>query len=48
MSRVGLKPIPIPKGVKVAVAADTFTAEGPKGKVVAIPVRRLPGGRRGR
>jgi large subunit ribosomal protein L6 len=33
MSRVGLKPIPIPSGVKVAVAAETFTAEGPKGKV---------------
>ncbi len=33
MSRVGLKPIPVPKGVKVSVADGTFTAEGPKGKV---------------
>jgi large subunit ribosomal protein L6 len=34
MSRIGRKPIPIPKGTKVAVADGTFTAEGPKGKVV--------------
>lgn len=33
MSRVGLKPIPIPKGVKVGIAGGVFTAEGPKGKV---------------
>jgi large subunit ribosomal protein L6 len=33
MSRVGLKPIPIPHGVKVGVAEGRFTAEGPKGKV---------------
>jgi large subunit ribosomal protein L6 len=26
-------PIPVPKGVKVEVAGDTFRAEGPKGKV---------------
>jgi len=33
MSRVGNKPIEIPSGVKVAVANDSLTAEGPKGKV---------------
>ena len=33
MSRVGLKPIPIPPGVKVAVTAEVFTAKGPKRKV---------------
>jgi len=33
MSRVGRKPIPIPKGVKVALTGDVFSAEGPKGKV---------------
>ena len=34
MSRIGLQPIDVPKGVKVDVASDRFTAEGPKGKVV--------------
>lgn len=33
MSRVGRRPIEVPKGVKVAVADGSFTAEGPKGKV---------------
>lgn len=33
MSRVGRKPIEVPSGVKVSVAGDMFTAEGPKGKV---------------
>lgn len=33
MSRVGRKPIDVPGGVKVTVAGDMFTAEGPKGKV---------------
>ena len=33
MSRIGRMPIAIPKGVKVEVAGDKFTAEGPKGKV---------------
>jgi large subunit ribosomal protein L6 len=33
MSRVGRKPIEVPKGVKVSVADGVFTAEGPKGKV---------------
>lgn len=33
MSRVGRMPITIPKGVKVQIVDDVFTAEGPKGKV---------------
>lgn len=33
MSRIGNKPIPIPAGVKVAVAESRISAEGPKGKL---------------
>ncbi len=33
MSRVGRRPIEIPKGVKVEVSDGKFTAEGPKGQV---------------
>lgn len=33
MSRVGRRPIDIPKGVKVVVSDGKFTAEGPKGRV---------------
>ena len=33
MSRVGRKPIEVPKGVKVEVREGVFHAEGPKGKV---------------
>ena len=33
MSRIGKKPIPIPKGVKVAVSDLTVKVEGPKGKL---------------
>jgi large subunit ribosomal protein L6 len=37
MSRVGKKPIPVPKGVKVTIGAD-LAVEGPKGKLrVPIP-----------
>jgi large subunit ribosomal protein L6 len=37
MSRVGRKPIPLPKGVKIAVG-DQLQVEGPKGKLtVPIP-----------
>jgi large subunit ribosomal protein L6 len=32
MSRVGKKPIPLPKGVKITVNADSLHVEGPKGK----------------
>ena len=37
MSRVGKKPIPLPKGVKINIAAHTLQVEGPKGKQ-AVPV----------
>jgi large subunit ribosomal protein L6 len=33
MSRIGKKPIPIPKGVTVKVAADAVEVQGPKGKL---------------
>ncbi|MCK9286935.1 MAG: 50S ribosomal protein L6 [Sphaerochaetaceae bacterium] len=34
MSRIGKLPIAVPKGVKVVVADDNITVEGPKGKLV--------------
>src|SRR5215469_6177880 len=38
MSRIGNKPIPLPTGVKIAVAADKIDVQGPKGKMsVAVP-----------
>lgn len=33
MSRVGKKPIEIPKGVKVSISGKTVNVEGPKGKL---------------
>ena len=33
MSRVGRKPIPIPKGVTVSVSGDVLTVKGPKGQL---------------
>jgi large subunit ribosomal protein L6 len=33
MSRIGKKPIPIPKGVTVKVAADAVEVKGPKGQL---------------
>lgn len=33
MSRIGKKPIPIPKGVTVTIASDAVEVQGPKGKV---------------
>ena len=33
MSRIGAKPLPIPKGVKVAVKGNLINVEGPKGKI---------------
>jgi large subunit ribosomal protein L6 len=33
MSRIGKKPIPIPKGVTVKVGADAVEVQGPKGKM---------------
>jgi len=39
MSRIGNKPIPLPSGVKIAVAGDKIDVQGPKGKM-SIPVPR--------
>jgi len=36
MSRIGKKPIPLPKGVKYTVNGNTVLVEGPKGKVEAL------------
>jgi large subunit ribosomal protein L6 len=33
MSRIGKKPLPVPKGVKVQLAGRALTVEGPKGKL---------------
>jgi large subunit ribosomal protein L6 len=33
MSRIGKKPVPVPKGVKVLLADSTISVEGPKGKL---------------
>jgi len=38
MSRIGNKPIPLPSGVKIAIAADKIEVQGPKGKMsVLVP-----------
>src|SRR5215470_14431298 len=38
MSRIGNKPIPVPSGVKIAIASDKVDVQGPKGKLsVVIP-----------
>jgi large subunit ribosomal protein L6 len=37
MSRVGKKPIPLPKGVKLHLGKDSLQVEGPKGKLT-VPV----------
>ena len=38
MSRIGKKPIPIPKGVTVTIAGDAVEVQGPKGKMrQAVP-----------
>ena len=38
MSRIGRKPIPVPSGVKVQIAADAIEVQGPKGKMhVPVP-----------
>jgi large subunit ribosomal protein L6 len=39
MSRIGRKPIPLPAGVKIAVAADKLDVQGPKGKLT-VPIPR--------
>lgn len=40
MSRIGKKPIPIPKGVKIKIEDGTVEVSGPKGTLAT----RLPGG----
>ncbi|HEU5453512.1 MAG TPA: 50S ribosomal protein L6 [Terriglobales bacterium] len=40
MSRIGKKPIAIPQGVKINIAGDTVSVQGPKGKLDT----RVPGG----
>lgn len=42
MSRVGRRPIEIPKGVKIVVENGNFTAEGPKGKVSQALIAGFP------
>jgi large subunit ribosomal protein L6 len=38
MSRIGKKPIPVPSGVKLAIAPEKIDVQGPKGKLtVGIP-----------
>jgi large subunit ribosomal protein L6 len=38
MSRIGKKPIPLPSGVKIAIASEKIDVQGPKGKLtVGIP-----------
>ena len=37
MSRIGRKPIPLPAGVKIALASDKVDVQGPKGKLT-IPL----------
>ncbi len=38
MSRVGKKPIPLPKGVKITIGENVLNVEGPKGKqTVPVP-----------
>jgi large subunit ribosomal protein L6 len=33
MSRIGKKPVPVPKNVKIAISGRTLSFEGPKGKL---------------
>ena len=39
MSRIGKKPIPIPKGVTVKLEGNTVLVQGPKGKLdTSLPI----------
>lgn len=42
MSRVGRRPIDIPKGVKIVVSDGKFVAEGPKGRVSQALLEGFP------
>ena len=39
MSRIGLKPIPVPAGVKIQIQAQAIDVQGPKGKM-SVPTPR--------
>jgi large subunit ribosomal protein L6 len=41
MSRIGNKPIPLPSGVKIAVAVDKIEVQGPKGKMSVLVPRGI-------
>lgn len=41
MSRIGNKPIDVPKGVKINVAASLLTVEGPKGKLTQSYIPKI-------
>ena len=39
MSRIGKKPIPLPKGVTYAVEGNTVRVKGPKGEVTFTNIK---------
>ena len=41
MSRIGNKPIPVPSGVKIAMASDKIDVQGPKGKLSVVVPRGI-------
>lgn len=41
MSRIGLRPIPVPSGVDVTIGPDRVTVKGPKGELYQDVSRRL-------
>jgi large subunit ribosomal protein L6 len=41
MSRIGRKPIPVPSGVKIAVASGKVDVQGPKGKLSVLVPRQI-------
>ena len=41
MSRIGKKPIAVPKDVKIAITGNVVTVQGPKGKLdTTVPAGR--------
>jgi large subunit ribosomal protein L6 len=47
MSRVGLKPIPIPSGVEVAIEGSSVRVKGPKGELVHVTPPTIAVGKEG-
>lgn len=41
MSRIGKKPVPVPKGVTANVEGQTVTAKGPKGELAVVLVEQV-------